>query len=684
MRKNNAPPIAKKEAALLTNFGETRVDHYDWLRDPHYPKVTNKNILHYLREENLYAKGELSKNQPLIDAIYKEIRARIKEDDKTVPVKKGEYFYYSYIKEGMEYWVYARKHHSLDAQEEVILDENELAKGLDYFKAVGIKISPDHKLMTYAVDTKGNEEFEINVKNLSNGELLSDKIPDTFGRIVWHKNNLGFFYVPVSENWRAKKVCYHKLGTDSKDDKLIYEEKDETYSVNISKSNSEKYLIIEVNSKEENECYHLDLSNEKMELNLFSPRKNNHIYSISDHDDKFYILTNDNGKNFRIAIAEQGASNQEWLDFVPHTKERYIRDFEIYKNHIVITSSSNKDGLLDVEIINLADKSSQKLKFPDDSYDVDVIFTTYEAHSVRFSYSSLKTPQTIKEHNFITKDEKTLKTDVLPSGFNPDEYEVKRLYAESRDGRKVPISLIYRKDTFKEDGSNPLYLYGYGSYGYSIPLSFRKSIFSLVDRGVVYAIAHIRGGDDLGYEWYESAKFLTKKHTFYDFIDSAKYLIEQRYTKKGDITIAGGSAGGMLIGFCINDSPELFKNAIAHVPFVDVLNTMLDENLPLTPGEFKEWGNPKDKQYYEYIKSYSPYDNIKRQKYPNIFVTAGLSDPRVTYWEPAKWVAKLRENKIDNSTIILKTNMDAGHAGKSGRYTYLWEIAEEYSFVLTH
>jgi oligopeptidase B len=676
------PPKAKQKARIFTNFGENRVDYYDWLRDPNYPKVTDKNILNYLKEENLYTEHELSKNQALIDEIYKEIRGRIKEDDKTVPVKKGEYFYYSYIKEGMEYWVNARKHDSLDVEEEVILDENELASGVDYLRVVGIRVSPDHKLMSYAVDTSGNEEFEINVKNLKSGELLPDKVPHTFGKIVWDADSLGFFYVPVSENWRAKKVYYHKLGTDYKEDALLYEEKDEMYGVGISKSNSKKYLIIAVGSKEESEYYYLDLSKNNMDLQLFFPRKKNHLYSISDHNDKFYILTNDNGKNFRIAVVDEGAKSKNWEDFIPHQKERYIRDFELYKSHMVVTSSSNEDGLLDIEIIDLEDKSSQKLKFPDDSYDVDVIFTTYGAGGLRFNYSSLKTPQTIKEYDFATQKEVVLKTDTIPSGFNPDEYEIKRLYADSRDGKKVPISLIYKKDKFNHDGSNPLYLYGYGSYGYSIPLSFRKSIFSLVDRGFVYAIAHIRGGDDLGYEWYESAKFLTKKHTFYDFIDSAKYLIEQGYSKKGNITIAGGSAGGMLIGFCINDSPELFRTAIAHVPFVDVLNTMLDENLPLTPGEFKEWGNPKDKQFYEYIKSYSPYDNIKQQRYPNIFATAGLSDPRVTYWEPAKWVAKLRDTKIDDNILILKINMDAGHAGKSGRYTYLWEIAKEYAFVV--
>ena len=345
-------------------------------------------------------------------------------------------------------------------------------------------------------------------------------------------------------------------------------------------------------------------------------------------------------------------------------------------------ASNNHNGLLDIEVINLENGFLKKLAFPNQSYHVDVIFTTYDADGFRFNYSSLSTPLTVKEYNFKSGKEKVLKVDKIPSGFDSNNYKVERLYAKARDGKKVPISLIYKKDKFKLGSDNPLYLNGYGSYGISIPQTFRKNIFSLIDRGFVYAIAHVRGGDDLGYEWYESAKFLNKKNTFYDFIDSAKYLITNKYVKKGKITIMGGSAGGILVGFCANEEPELFNTVVAHVPFVDVLNTMLDESLPLTPGEFKEWGNPKEKEYYDYIKSYSPYDNVKKQNYPHFFITAGLSDPRVTYWEPAKWVAKLREYKIDNNKILFKINMDAGHAGKTGRYTHLKEIAEEYAFVI--
>ena len=675
-------PIAKNNKILLENFKDERVDFYDWLRDKDYPNVNNKDILNYLESENNYANHELSKHSDLIDKIYNEIKSRIKEDDETVPVRIGDYYYYSYIKKDMDYWIHSRKHESLNNKEEVILDENELAKGHDYCKVGGIKISPNHKFVSFAVDYKGNEEYEIKIKDIEQGTLLSDTIPNTFGKVVWHENNEGFFYIPTGENWRAKKVLYHKLGENYEDDNLLYHEEDITFNVGITKSNSKKYLIISSGNNEENECYHVDLTANNLSPKLFLKRRDGHQYSINDHDNKFFILTNDKGKNFRIAEVEKNSLIKNWKDFITYSDDRYIRSFELYKHHMVMTSSSNENGLLDIEIINLNNNSSRKLSFPDESYQVDVIFTTYDADSVRFNYSSLSTPLTVKEYNFQTNNEKVLKIDTIPSGFNPNEYKVERLYAYSRDGEKIPISLIYKKDKFTFGSNNPLYLYGYGSYGISIPLSFRKSIFSLIDRGFVYAIAHIRGGDDLGYEWYESAKFLNKKRTFYDFIDAAKFLVEKKYVKHGDITIAGGSAGGMLVGFAANEEPDLFRTVVAHVPFVDVLNTMLDETLPLTPGEYKEWGNPKEKDYYFYIKSYSPYDNIIKQNYPNFFVTAGLSDPRVTYWEPAKWVAKLRENKTDDNKILFKTNMSAGHAGKTGRYTYLKEIAEEYAFVV--
>ncbi|MSO13366.1 S9 family peptidase [Rickettsiales endosymbiont of Trichoplax sp. H2] len=676
------PPIAKKDQSISKNFNDEKIDFYSWLRDENYPKVNNNEILDYLKFENNYSKYELSRYSDLIDKIYNEVKDRINEEDETVPIKIDDYYYYSYISKDMDYWVHSRKYKSLENKEEILIDENKLAQDHDYCNVKGIKISPDHKLIAYAVDYKGNEEYEIKVKNIKQDKLLNDYIPNTFGELVWHENNKGFFYIPTGENWRAKKVLFHKLGTSYEKDILVYEEKDITFSVNIYKSNSKKYLIIVSGNNEENEDYFINLSKNNLEPKLFYKRKSGHKYFINDHNNKFFIITNDKGKNFRIAEIDKDNMNKPWKDFVAYSKSRYIRNFELYNQNMVITSSNNHNGLLDIEIINLENGFSKKLAFPNQSYHVDVIFTTYDADGFRFNYSSLSTPLTIKEYNFKSGKEKILKVDKIPSGFDLNNYKVKRLYAKARDGKKVPISLIYKKDKFKLGSDNPLYLYGYGSYGISIPQTFRKNIFSLVDRGFVYAIAHVRGGDDLGYEWYESAKFLNKKNTFYDFIDSAKYLITNKYVKKGNITIMGGSAGGILVGFCANEEPELFNTVVAHVPFVDVLNTMLDESLPLTPGEFKEWGNPKEKEYYDYIKSYSPYDNVKKQNYPHFFITAGLSDPRVTYWEPAKWVAKLREYKTDKNKILFKINMDAGHAGKTGRYTHLKEIAEEYAFVI--
>lgn len=683
MKEKKSPPKAKSIPVKCKNFHDERVDNYSWLRDSNYPKVQTKEILDYLNDENDYAKEILSSNNKLKEKIYEEIKNKITEDDETVPVKRGDYLYYSYINKGMNYWVHSRKYKSLESEKEIILDENELAKQESYLNVRGIKASPNNKYLSFAIDTNGSEIFTISIKDLKTGELLKDSVPNTFGRIVWNKSNKGFFYVPISENWRAKKVKYHELGTDYKNDLLIFEEKEETFSVNISKTCSEDYLIIDSSSKEENEVHYMNLNNDNFHLNIFAPRKENRLYQVENHEDDFYILTNDHGNNFRIAIVNKNnTQDANWKNYIQQSSDKYLREFLIYQENIVILSSNNKTGLHNIEIINFITKEQKQINFPDKSYHLDIIFTSYDSEGLRFIYSSPKTPYIIKEYNFISNDESVLKQDKMPSDFNSEEYTVDRVYAVARDGEKIPVSLIYKTSLFNKLDGNPVYLYGYGSYGYSVPDGFRKSIFSLVDRGFIYAVAHIRGGDELGYDWYQKAKFLNKKHTFYDFIDSAKYLIKEQYTYQGNITIAGGSAGGMLIGFCINENPELFNTAVAHVPFVDVLNTMLDDTLPLTPGEFKEWGNPKNEGYYNYIKSYSPYDNVKKQNYPNIFVTAGLYDPRVTYWEPAKWVAKLREHKQNSTTIVLKTNMDAGHAGKSGRYLYIWEIADEYSFIL--
>jgi len=618
--------------------------------------------------------------QSEVDSLFAELKARIKEDDFTVPIKVDDYYYYSYIKQGQDYWVHARKHGSLSAKEEVLLDENLEAAGKDFFHTGDVEASPNHKLLAYGMDLDGSERYQLFVKDIAGNKLLDGNVKDAFGSIVWHKNNEGFFYIPTGENWRAEKVFYHTIGMPQSDDVLVYEEKDHTFSVNIDLSSSERYLFIVAKSGNNNETWYLDLEDPNAKLTVVLPRERDHLYHVTHHGDYFYMLTNDKGKNYRLVRADIDDPNKSRKEIIGHINDVYLLDVTAYKNHIVL--EKRVLGLTQIQIIELATKESEEIKFKDEVYDAYHIFTTFDSLAVRYQYSSLTQPRSIMEYEFATKKSTELKIQEIPSGYDAEKYQTKRVWATSNDGVKVPVSLLYRKDLFKQDGSNPLYLYGYGSYGIAIPPSFRTTALSLVNRGFVFAIAHIRGGDDLGYDWYESAKFLTKKRTFEDFIAAAESLIEHKYTAKGQIAICGGSAGGMLMGYCANNAPELYKAIIMHVPFVDVLETMMDETLPLTPLEFEEWGNPKDPAYYEYIKSYSPFDNIAAQSYPNIFITSGLNDPRVGYWEPTKFALKLRDYKNDDNLLLLKTNMDAGHQGKSGRYDSLKELAEEYVFIL--
>ncbi|MCE2992390.1 MAG: S9 family peptidase [Candidatus Jidaibacter sp.] len=653
---------------------------YAWIRDANWPNSVDNKILDCLHAENKKCEEFFSPLQSEVDSLFAELKARIKEDDFTVPIKVDDYYYYSYIKQGQDYWVHARKHGSLSAKEEVLLDENLEAAGKDFFHTGDVEASPNHKLLAYGMDLDGSERYQLFVKDIAGNKLLDGNVKDAFGSIVWHKNNEGFFYIPTGENWRAEKVFYHTIGMPQSDDVLVYEEKDHTFSVNIDLSSSERYLFIVAKSGNNNETWYLDLEDPNAKLTVVLPRERDHLYHVTHHGDYFYMLTNDKGKNYRLVRADIDDPNKSRKEIIGHINDVYLLDVTAYKNHIVL--EKRVLGLTQIQIIELATKESEEIKFKDEVYDAYHIFTTFDSLAVRYQYSSLTQPRSIMEYEFATKKSTELKIQEIPSGYDAEKYQTKRVWATSNDGVKVPVSLLYRKDLFKQDGSNPLYLYGYGSYGIAIPPSFRTTALSLVNRGFVFAIAHIRGGDDLGYDWYESAKFLTKKRTFEDFIAAAESLIEHKYTAKGQIAICGGSAGGMLMGYCANNAPELYKAIIMHVPFVDVLETMMDETLPLTPLEFEEWGNPKDPAYYEYIKSYSPFDNIAAQSYPNIFITSGLNDPRVGYWEPTKFALKLRDYKNDDNLLLLKTNMDAGHQGKSGRYDSLKELAEEYVFIL--
>jgi oligopeptidase B len=673
-------PKAKKIEHKITLHGQEIIDNYHWLRDPKWPAVQYKEILAYVNAENDYSKNYFAPLQDKQNQIFEELKGRIKLADQSVPIKKDEYFYYSKTLADKDYPIFCRKKGSLEAVEEIILDQNELAQGKKFCNLGAFSVSPDHKLLSYAIDESGGERFDIHVLNLETKTYLPDYIPTTLGDVVWHENGSGFFYTPTNDKWRQEDIYFHKLGTDVKSDKLIFQEKDPLYRVNASKSSSKEYIFINVSGHGANEYYVISMKDETFTPHLVARRKDEQFYDMDHCGEYFYIHANDRGKNFRIARAHINSFSQDkWEDYITQDPKKYLKSFDLSQNYLVL--NYKELGLPKIEILNIADKNKKPIDFPDEVYIASAYSVNFKDNDIRVEYSSLKRPDTVYSYEYLTSKLNILKVKEVPSGFNPEDYEVKRVWAEN-EGVEVPITVIYKKSSFKADSTNPLYLYGYGSYGYAMPVGFRTSIFSLIDRGFVYALAHTRGGDDLGFEWYESAKFLNKKRTFTDFIACAEKLISDHYTSKGNIVIAGGSAGGSLIGNVLNEKPELFKAAIAHVPFVDMLNTMLDESLPLTPGEFKEWGNPKEKAYFDYMLTYSPYENVKAQNYPHMFVTAGLTDPRVGYWEAAKWVAKLREVKTDNNLLLLKTNMDAGHRGSSGRFDYLKEIAEEMVFIL--
>ena len=674
-------PIAKKIPHEFELHGTKIQDHYAWLRAEGWPSsVTDKQVLSYLEEENKYFKDYMF---PLADKkqeFFEELKGRIKLDDQSTYTKKDDFYYYSRTEADKNYTIYCRKQGRTDAEEEIILDVNELAIGEEFTSLGAFAISPDHKLMAYSVDFTGGEKYTVQVYDLENKKFLSDEIADTIGALVWHETIPGFFYSPTDEKWRHDKIKFHKIGADPKEDKIILHELDPLYYVGASKASSKEYIFININGHDSNEIYYIAMQDPSLTPRLVNKRTDQILYSVDHNDKYFYKSTNDKAKNFHILRAESSSytENSKWEIYIAEKKAAYLSGFDITQNYLLLNYKVN--GLPEATVLNIKDGSQKTLTFPESAYTAGIYSTNFTEDDIRVNYSSLARPTTVYSYDFYTNELTTIKIQEIPTGLNPDDYAVERIFAKT-DGVEVPISLIYKKSLFNQNGSNPLYLYGYGSYGIGMSPAFRSSAISLVDRGFVYAIAHIRGGDDLGHDWYEAAKFLTKKRTFSDFIAAADTLVQKKYTSTGNIVIMGGSAGGMLIGNVINQRPELFKAAIAHVPFVDVLNTMLDADLPLTPGEYKEWGNPEEKEYFDYIKSYSPYDNVSKQHYPHLFVTAGLSDPRVGYWEAAKCVAKIRDYKLDNNTILYKTNMSFGHSGASGRFDYLKEAAEDLTFI---
>lgn len=648
------------------------IDEYAWLRDENWPQVSDAKILQHLTEENSYFDEIMQPNKALEAQIYQELVGRIKQEDQSYPVIIDDYQYYTEMQSNKDYPIFLRKS---EAGIETLLDCNELSLNKSSFSMGDVEVSDDHSKYAYAYDNDGSERYIINILDLINKTNLSDEIKDTIGNIVWNKNSDGFYYLKLNQEWRPDQVYFHRLGSQQSEDILIYQEQNPGFFIDIAKSSSKEYLLIQTGDSSTSETHYLSLSDNQLKIAI--ERRENHLYSIDHINGKFYVLTNDRGRNFRLTSSEGDFSDLKQI--IAHNDDEYLLEMNLYNDYLVVTKRVL--GLNKIQYYK-DDQLVGQIDFDEEVYQVDVAFTHKDDPFLRINYSSLTRPRSVLEYDFASKTLYTRKITEIPGGYIAENYIAKRLWVDSTDSVKVPISMVYRKDL--PAGPKNLLLYGYGSYGLAMPLQFNSNIISLLDRGFIYVIAHIRGGDELGFKWHEDAKFLNKKRTFEDFIAVAEYLIKQQYTSKEQLAIMGGSAGGMLMGVVANERPDLFKTVVALVPFVDVLNTMLDESLPLTPIEFNEWGNPKTQEYYDYIKSYSPYDNVVKQAYPNMLVTAGLTDPRVGYWEAAKWVAKLRQYKQDNNILLLKTEMESGHQGQSGRFKRLEEMAMIYSFIITN
>lgn len=674
---NHTPPKAPKRHQELTSHGDTRVDPWFWLRDPDDPET-----LAYLRAENSHTDAVMAAEETLQQSLFEEMRGRIKEDDSTVPEKEGDYYYFTRFEEGKQYPIHCRKHLSLEAPEQILIDVNELAKDKDYCRIGRCENSPDHKWLAYSVDNDGSEKYTIVFKDLETNELLSDTIPNSYYSLEWANDSRTIFYDVLDENHRPVKIFKHRLGDDPSDDVVVYEDTDERFFVHVLKSDSKRFIFTASAGNNMSEWHFIDASDPDSSPTLIQPRREDFEYDVADHGDHFLIRNNGDGaRDFKVSETPITAPESEnWTDLVPHELGRPINGIGVSRNYMVLAYRSN--GLPQVRIMDLVEGTSHDLTLEEEDYSIRIQSGREpDTSMLRFAYNSMTTPATVYDYDMDTREREFRKQTEVLGGFSSDKYQARRVFATAEDGTQIPISLLYAKDT-PLDGSAPLYLYGYGSYGIIIDSDFSSVRLSLVDRGYIFAIAHVRGGMDLGWDWYENGKLLNKKNTFTDFIACAEHLINQGYSKKGRIVASGGSAGGMLMGAVANQRPDLFKAIIADVPFVDVLNTMLDATLPLTTMEYNEWGNPNDRRYYDYIRSYSPYDNVKSQDYPHMLITGGLSDPRVTYWEPAKWTAQLRESKTDDNLLLLKIHMDSGHAGASGRFERLKEVALEYAFIL--
>ena len=678
MSEFNQPPKVKQIPKELKIHGDVRIDEYYWLNDRENPEVID-----YLNKENDYYEQETLHTKNFQKDLFEEIKSRIKKDDSSVPYKFNGYWYITRYEKGKDYPIYTRKKESLDSKEELLFDCNIMAKDHSYFRLVGLSVSPNNQYVSYGVDTTGRRQYKLLIKDLKSNKVLKEKVWNTTGGSTWANDNKTLFYVLKDETTlRSEAVYKHRLNTSSEIDELVYEEKDETFGVGVYKTKSQKYIVISSYSTLTSEHKILNADKPDGTFKVFQPRIRGLEYSISHFEDSFYIVSNsDKAQNFKLSkTSEKNTEINNWIDVIPHRENVLLEGIDIFKDFLVISEREN--GLNKIKISKWDKSSSYYLPFNSETYTA---YTTtnidFKTSKLRYSYQSLTTPSSVIEFDMLTKEKKILKEQkVLSVSFKKENYISKRLWATASDGTKIPISLVYHKDT-KISSSTPLLQYAYGSYGSTIDPYFSTVRLSLLDRGFIYAIAHIRGGEYMGRQWYENGKLLKKKNSFSDFIDSSKFLIKNNYTSPKHLYAMGGSAGGLLMGAVINMAPDIYNGVVAQVPFVDVVTTMLDEDIPLTTGEYDEWGNPNDKDYYEYMLSYSPYDNIKNKKYPNLLVTTGLYDSQVQYWEPAKWVARLRNLSNNTSKLYLNTNMDAGHGGSSGRFESLKEIASVYAFI---
>lgn len=674
------PPIAATRPHSFERHGVTIDDPWNWLRDPGYPNVTSEEVLAYLKDENAYYEAVMKPLKPLADTLFAEMRGRIKEDDATVPQKDGDWLYWSDHETGGEYRRWWRKPVT-GGEATLILDEPALAKGKEYFVLGGFSVSNNGRYLAYAYDDTGSERFLLKVKDLETGVHLPDEIPGMLSDIVWTADDKGFLYGLANEQWRTDNARYHRLGSDPAEDVELYHEDDEGYRVGVGETQSRKWIVISTGDHVTSEVRLLPADDPFATPILVVPRQTGREYDVEEHDGTLFIHTNDTHTNFRLCTASIDAPG-EWVERIAPSPHFYMTGVTTFADFFIV--EGREDGLDQIELHRYDPGIAPvRLVFPEPSYVASLGDNPeYAMDVLRIGYESMVTPGTVYDYHVATGELEVRKVQVIPSGYDASKYATERLKITARDGTEVPCSIVYPKD-FPRDGTGKLYLYAYGAYGYAIPPGFSTARMSFLDRGVAFAIAHIRGGDDLGQQWYLDGKLKKRANTFNDFVDVARGLIDRGFTHKGGIAIAGRSAGGELMGAVVNSDPDLWAAVVADVPFVDVLNTMLDDSLPLTPGEWPEWGNPiTDAEAFELIRGYSPYDNVKPQAYPPLFISGGLNDPRVTYWEPAKWAARLRATKTDDNVLLLKTNMGAGHGGKSGRWESLHEAAEENAFVL--